>query len=136
MNGFRYNGLNSNSRKANVGDPDSRLVRSEEHNMTLSGYGASANKRIVVTIGNDGLVDSVDVDPQVLRWGTDELTRLIQEAMCEAQRDWFRQFTERIRSEMAFAEKSRLQKKLDEIDEDYIRQMEDLSRIIADSLTL
>ena len=93
-----------------------------------TGYGASANKSVQVTIGTDGLVDTVKIDPRALRQDSQTLSELTRQAVREAQRDWFGRLAEH---DPGPGSEDRLRAKLEEIHEEYSHRMEEINRLIA-----
>lgn len=98
----------------------------------LSGYGESDDKAVRVTIGEDGLVEVVAIDPRAMRRGSEALAELARAAMHQAQEDWFRRLTraKADREEQMRTARERLQEKLDEIDAVHARRMQDLHRLL------
>jgi hypothetical protein len=93
-----------------------------------TGYGASANKSVQVTIAADGLVDTVKIDPRALRNDAQALSELTRQAVREAQQDWFGRLAEH---DPAPGSEDRLRTKLEEIHAEYSHRMEEINRMIA-----
>jgi YbaB/EbfC DNA-binding family protein len=93
-----------------------------------TGRGASANDSVRVTIGADGLVDTVTIDPRAFRKGSEVVAELTREAIREAQRDWFGRLAEH---DPAPGAEDRLRTRLEEIQADYSRRMEEINRAMA-----
>lgn len=93
-----------------------------------TGHGASANKSVQVTIGTDGLVDTVEIDPRALRQDARTLGELTRQAVREAQRDWFGRLAEH---DPGSGSDDRLRAKLEEIQAEYSHRMEEINRVIA-----
>ncbi len=92
------------------------------------GHGASANRSVRVTIGTDGLVDSVTVDPRSMRQGSEAFAELTRQAVRAAQRDWFGKLAEQSPASDAG---ERLRARLDEINDEYSHRMEEINQMIA-----
>src|SRR4051812_47033689 len=93
-----------------------------------SGYGASDGETVEVMIGGDGLVEAVTIDPRALKQDVSALADSVRHAVREAQEDWFAQLAEH---DGGPAAEGRLRKRLDEIDEEYSRRMEEIQRLIS-----
>jgi hypothetical protein len=93
-----------------------------------TGHGASDDESVKVTIGTDGLVDTVTINPRALRKGAQALEELTREAVREAQRDWFGRLAEH---DQAAASQERLRAKLEEISAEYSHRMEEINRLMA-----
>ena len=93
-----------------------------------TGYGASEKDSVQVTIGTDGLVDTVKIDPRALRQDAQTLGELTRQAVREAQRDWFGRLAEH---DPAPGAEERLRAKLEEIHAEYSHRMEEINRVIA-----
>ncbi|WUV04371.1 YbaB/EbfC family nucleoid-associated protein [Actinoallomurus sp. NBC_01490] len=93
-----------------------------------TGHGASEDESVKVTIGTDGLVDTVAINPRALRKGAQALEELTREAVREAQRDWFGRLGEH---DPAVASEDQLRAKLEEINAEYSLRMEEINRLIA-----
>jgi hypothetical protein len=102
---------------------------SHESAPQLFGHGLSNDKSVQVKIGEDGLVELVEIDPRALRRGSEVLAKVAQEAMRNAQEDWFHrrfQVTVLERAERASTTKDRLQQKLGEIDARFAQRMQEI----------
>jgi hypothetical protein len=93
-----------------------------------TGYGASKNESVQVTIGTDGLVDTVKIDPRALRQDAQALSELTRQAVREAQQDWFCQLAEH---DPAPGSEDRLRTRLEEIHAEYSHRMEEINRVLA-----
>ncbi|GAB2814068.1 hypothetical protein GCM10027176_18290 [Actinoallomurus bryophytorum] len=93
-----------------------------------TGRGASDNGNVQVTIGTDGLVDTVKIDPRALRQDAQALGELTRQAVREAQQDWFGRLAEH---DPAPGSEDRLRTKLEEIHAEYSHRMEEINRVIA-----
>ncbi|GAA3845739.1 hypothetical protein GCM10022226_81410 [Sphaerisporangium flaviroseum] len=93
----------------------------------------SDDKSVQVTIGANGLVERVEIDPRTLRQGSEALAELTRDAMRHAQEDYFRrlaQTTAPEHAEKARAAKEQLQRRLDEIDARYSERMQELHALL------
>ncbi|MCA2187283.1 hypothetical protein [Nonomuraea cavernae] len=54
----------------------------------------SEDESVQVTIGSNGLVERIQMDPRVMRGGPEEVAGLARDAMRNAQQDWFRQLAQ------------------------------------------
>jgi DNA-binding protein YbaB len=86
------------------------------------------NESVRVTIGSDGLVDTLTIDPRALRQGSEALAELTREAVRKAQRDWF---VTKTGPEATRESQERLQARLEEIRADYDQRMAEINRAIA-----
>lgn len=93
-----------------------------------TGRGASKDESVKVTIGTDGLVDTVTINPRALRKGAQALEELTREAVREAQRDWFGGLATH---DPAPASEERLRTRLEEIHAEYSLRMEEINRLMA-----
>jgi DNA-binding protein YbaB len=83
------------------------------------------SESVRVTIGDDGLVDTVTIDPRAMRKGAEAVAELTREAVRQAQRDWFAGHEATPDSE------DRLRERLREIQADYSHRMEEINRALA-----
>jgi hypothetical protein len=93
-----------------------------------TGHGTSANKSVQVTIGSDGLVDTVTIDPRALRQGAEAVAELTREAVRAAQRDWFGRLAPQ---DPAAGAEDRLRARLAEIHAEFSQRMEEINRVVA-----
>ncbi|MDN3354413.1 YbaB/EbfC family nucleoid-associated protein [Actinomadura sp. DC4] len=93
-----------------------------------TGHGASADDNVRVTIGTDGLVDTVEINPRALRQDARTLGELTREAVRAAQRDWFGRLADH---DPGPASEDRLRARLEEIQAEYSQRMEEINRVIA-----
>ncbi len=93
-----------------------------------TGYGESANQSVQITIGKDGLVDVVKIDPRALRQGADGLAALTRQALRAAQQDWFGKIAQH---DPATGAEDRLNAKVEEMQAEYSRRMEEVTSKIA-----
>ncbi|MEV0592910.1 YbaB/EbfC family nucleoid-associated protein [Nonomuraea cavernae] len=109
--------------------PESRELAAQ-----LVGQGFSGDRSVRVTIGGDGLVELVDMDPRVMRRGSEELAELAAEALRNAQEDWFRRFaqaTAPLREERARDIQERLRKSLEQNAQMYAYRTREIQETLA-----
>ena len=93
--------------------------------------GHSVRGKVHVSIGEDGLVDSVDIDPYAMRAGSGALAELVRDAVREAQEGRLRRLADVATSDdEADARGRRLQSAFDEIDVVYMRRMQELHSLL------
>jgi YbaB/EbfC DNA-binding family len=97
-----------------------------------TGRGSSKDESVTVTIGTDGLVDTVAINPRALRQGAQAIEELTREAVREAQRDWFGRLAAQ---DPAPASEERLRARLEEIQAEYSHRMEEINRLMAGLLS-
>jgi DNA-binding protein YbaB len=95
---------------------------------SFTGSGASADGTVKVAIGEDGFADRVDIDPRVLRAGSEALAERIRDAIRAAQKDWFQKLAQARSDEdvAAAAREKHLQDRFDEINAIYAQRMQEL----------
>jgi DNA-binding protein YbaB len=111
-------------------DPDSgeQPVIPGRSGGSFTGSGASADGTVKVAIGKDGFADRVDIDPRVLRAGSEALAERIRDAIRAAQKDWFQKLAQARSDEdvAAAARETHLQDRFDEINAIYAQRMQEL----------
>jgi DNA-binding protein YbaB len=101
---------------------------------TAVGRGAAANEMIRVTVGGNGLIRDVHIDPRAMRLDPDTMAAQLRDAVLAAQKDLLRQFKAKKQQKDADSRLEQLDKKLTEVHEAYVHQMNACGRLLDDIL--
>jgi YbaB/EbfC DNA-binding family len=101
---------------------------------TAAGHGTAANEMIKVAVGGNGLIRDVHIDPRAMRLDPETLATQIREAVLAAQKDLLRQFKGKKQQKDADSRLHRLDKKLTEVHEAYVHQMNACGQLLDDIL--
>jgi DNA-binding protein YbaB len=96
----------------------------------IGGHGTARNGLVRISLSASGLVETVKMDPRVRRLESHDLAASVHEALLAAQHDLLRQAEGR--NAALDAEAERLDKKLAEIDAQYLSQMEAFRQVMDD----
>jgi DNA-binding protein YbaB len=98
------------------------------------GRGAAANDMIKVTVGGNGLIRDVHIDPRAMRLDPEIMAARMRDAVLAAQKDLLRQFKAKKQQTDADSRLHQLDKKLTEVHEAYTHQMNACGRLLDDIL--
>ncbi|MGH3392817.1 MAG: YbaB/EbfC family nucleoid-associated protein [Actinomadura sp.] len=98
------------------------------------GRGAAANEMIKVTVGGNGLIRDVQIDPRAMRLDPETMAAQMRDAVLAAQKDLLRQFKANKQQKDADSRLHQLDKKLTEVHEAYVHQMNACGQLLDDIL--
>lgn len=101
---------------------------------TAVGRGTAANEMIKVTVGGNGLIRDVRIDPRAMRLDPETMASQLRDAVLAAQKDLLRQFKAKKQQKDADSRLHQLDKKLTEVHEAYVHQMNACGRLLDDIL--
>jgi DNA-binding protein YbaB len=101
---------------------------------TAAGRGSAANDMIQITVGGNGLIRDVHIDPRAMRLDPETMAAQVREAMLAAQKDLLRQFKAKKQQKDADSRLQQLDKKLTEVHEAYVHQMNACGQLLHDIL--
>lgn len=93
----------------------------------ILGHGTAADGMVRVTFSLDGTADDIEFDPRVMRMPSSVLAEHVRDAIRDARRQLIGELTD----DHVSAGKN-LEKELEEMHNNYVRQMDDYRRIIDD----